>query len=68
MKTVEIPVQADDISIPMRNMRQWLDQRQVEWSSFSILGLLGALWYTSDSMSPSTSPHLRGIRRARAVT
>ena len=36
MKTVEIPVPADDISTPMGNMRQWLDQKQVESSRFSV--------------------------------
>jgi hypothetical protein len=41
MKTVEIPVPADDISTPMSNMRQWLDQRQVESSRFSIKGAAG---------------------------
>jgi hypothetical protein len=35
MKTVEIPLPADDLRKPMSNMRQWLDQRQVESSGFS---------------------------------
>jgi hypothetical protein len=35
MKTVEIPLLADDLSTPMSNMRQWLDRRQVESSRFS---------------------------------
>jgi chemotaxis protein CheY-P-specific phosphatase CheC len=41
MKTVEIPVPANDISTPMSNMRQWLDQKQVESSRFSIKGAAG---------------------------
>jgi hypothetical protein len=41
MKTVEIPVAADDISAPMSNMRQWLDQKQIESSRFSIKGAAG---------------------------
>ena len=41
MKTVEIPVPAEDISAPMGDMRQWLDQRRVEPSSFTIKGTVG---------------------------
>jgi hypothetical protein len=41
MKTVEIPVPAEDISTPMSNMRQWLDQKQIESSNFSIKGASG---------------------------
>jgi hypothetical protein len=41
MKTVEIPLPADDLSTPMSNMRQWLDRRQVESSSFSSKAVAG---------------------------
>jgi hypothetical protein len=35
MKTVEIPVPAEDVSTPMRNMRQWLDDMRFDPSSFA---------------------------------
>jgi hypothetical protein len=41
MKIVEIPLPADDLSTPMNNMRQWLDQRQVESSGFSSKAVAG---------------------------
>jgi hypothetical protein len=43
MKTVEIPVPADDISTPMGNMRQWLDQKQLEPSIFIIDRTVGRM-------------------------
>ena len=34
MMTVEVPVPAEDVSTPMRNMRQWLDQMRFDPSKF----------------------------------
>jgi hypothetical protein len=33
--TVEVPVPADDVSTPMRIMRQWLDDMRFDASSFA---------------------------------
>ena len=35
MTTVEVPVPADDVSTPMRNMRRWLDDMRFEASSLT---------------------------------
>jgi hypothetical protein len=35
MTTVEVPVPADDVNTPMRNMRRWLDDMQFNPSSFN---------------------------------
>jgi hypothetical protein len=35
MTTVEVPVPADDVSTPMRNMRQWLDDMRFDALSFA---------------------------------
>ena len=35
MVTVEVPVTTDDVSTPMRNMRQWLDDMRFEASSLT---------------------------------
>jgi hypothetical protein len=33
--TVEVPVPTDDVSTPMRNMRQWLDDMRFDPSKFN---------------------------------
>jgi hypothetical protein len=33
--TVEVPVPTDDVSTPMRNMRQWLDDMRFEASNLT---------------------------------
>jgi hypothetical protein len=35
MTTVEVPVPAEDVSTPMRNMRQWLDDMRFDALSFA---------------------------------
>jgi hypothetical protein len=35
MTIVEVPVPADDVSTPMRKMRQWLDHMRFDPSSFN---------------------------------
>lgn len=35
MTTVEVPVLADDVNTPMRDMRQWLDDMRFDPSSFT---------------------------------
>jgi hypothetical protein len=35
MTTVEVPVPAHDVSTPMRDMRQWLDDMRFNPSSFT---------------------------------
>jgi hypothetical protein len=41
MMTVEVPVPTDDISTPMRNMRQWLDDMRFDPSSFTLREIAG---------------------------
>jgi hypothetical protein len=41
MMTVEIPVPAEDVSTPMRNMRQWLDDMRFDPSSFALREIAG---------------------------
>jgi hypothetical protein len=41
MVTVEVPVPAEDVSTPMRNMRQWLDDMRFDPSSFALREIAG---------------------------
>jgi hypothetical protein len=41
MTTVEVPVPADDVSTPMRNMRLWLDQMGFDPSIFTWMEMDG---------------------------
>ena len=43
MVTVEVPVPADDVSTPMRNMRQWLDDMRFEASSLTWREIAGGI-------------------------
>jgi hypothetical protein len=41
--TVEIPVPTDDVSTPMRDMRQWLDDMRFEASSLTWREIAGGI-------------------------
>jgi hypothetical protein len=43
MLTVEIPVLADDVSIPMRKMRRWLDDMRFNPSSVTWTVIAGSI-------------------------
>ena len=43
MVTVEVPVSSDDVSTPMRNMRQWLDDMRFNPSSLTWTVIAGAI-------------------------
>jgi hypothetical protein len=46
MMTIEVRVPAGDVSTPMRNMRQWLDDMRFDPSSFNWTEIAGraAVW------------------------
>ena len=46
MMTIEVRVPAGDVSTPMRNMRQWLDDMRFDPSSFNRTEIVGraAVW------------------------
>jgi hypothetical protein len=41
MTTVEVPVPADDVSTPMRNVRQWLDDKRFDALTFAWSDIAG---------------------------
>jgi hypothetical protein len=38
---VEVPVPSEDVSTPMRNMRQWLDDMRFDPSNFTLREIAG---------------------------
>jgi hypothetical protein len=58
MTTVEVPVPADDVSTPMRNMRQWPDDMRFDPSSFSWTEIAGraAMWVKFKATEETVAP------------
>jgi hypothetical protein len=53
MMTVEVPVPAEDVNTPARNMRQWLDDSRFDPSSFALREIAGHFVVRVRFTSPS---------------